>query len=149
MIRRLYSRHTPKDLEEYRDLSEKDIKKMSNQEKFDFLDDEYDKAGRNEFRYGKKKFKKHGAIGSIVGAGLASHASRGASKSHILTSGIVGGVGGGLVGGYYGYLRGENKAREEGHDRFKILEENAKKLDKANEKKKGRKIYDLYAKSKV
>ena len=58
MIRRLYSRHTPKDLEEYRDLSEKDIKKMSNQEKFDFLDDEYDKAGRNEFRYGKKKFKK-------------------------------------------------------------------------------------------
>jgi hypothetical protein len=122
---------------------------MSNQEKFDFLDDEYDKAGRNEFRYGKKKFKKHGAIGSIIGAGLASHASRGASKSHILTSGIVGGVGGGLVGGYCGYLRGENKAREEGHDRFKILEENAKKLDKANKKKKDKGLYTLYAKSKV
>ena len=127
MKRKLFSRHTPKGLEKYRDLSEKDIEKMSNKEKFEFLDKEYEKAGRNEFRYAKKKAKKHGIVGGMIGAGISSYASRGANKGHMLTSGIVGGVGGGLIGAGHGYLRGEKKAREEGHDRIKILEKNAER----------------------
>mgnify|MGYP003511529098 CR=1 FL=1 len=57
-MEKLFSRHTPKGLEKYKDLKKEEIEKMSNQEKFDFLDKEYDKAGRNEFRYAKKKAKK-------------------------------------------------------------------------------------------
>ena len=147
MKRKLFSRHTPKGLEKYRDLSEKDIEKMSNKEKFEFLDKEYEKAGRNEFRYAKKKAKKHGIVGGMIGAGISSYASRGTNKGHMLTSGIVGGVGGGLIGAGHGYLRGEKKAREEGHDRIKILEKNAERLDKASKNKEN--IYDLYAKCKV
>jgi hypothetical protein len=149
MNRKLFSRHTPKGLEKYKEPSEKDIEKMSNKEKFDFLDKEYDKAGRNEYRYAKKKAKKHGIVGGIIGAGMSSYSSRNTSKGNRLASAAIGAVGGGLVGGIYGYNRGEGKAREEGHDRIKILEKNAEKLEKANKKKEDKGLYELYAKCKV
>ena len=55
--RKLYSRHTPDNLEKYKDLSEEEIKKMTRGQKLQYLEDEYEKAGRNESRYIAKKAK--------------------------------------------------------------------------------------------
>ena len=137
--RKLYSRHTPNNLEKYRDLSEEDMRKMSRGQKLNYLEDEYDKVGRNEMRYVAKKGKKWGLAGSIAGAGAGYALGGGAGA---VAGGIYGGFGGLAIGG----IRGSIKAKKEGHDQLKISLKKAKELDRVAREMKEDDDYEAYVK---
>ena len=150
---KLYSRHTPKDLEEYRKVSDKEIEKMSRGERLRYLEEEDEKAGRNEERYRSKKAKKWG----IAGAATLGTLGAIASKKSKVGAAIYGGLTGGAIGSIIGQGRGSEKAKKEGHDRDKITLENSRRLDKiakrlnqdddyessANRMKKNRETYEM------
>lgn len=151
--RKLYSRHTPKDLEEYRKVSDKEIEKMSRGERLRYLEEEDEKAGRNEERYRSKKAKKWG----IAGAATLGTLGAIASKKSKVGAAIYGGLTGGAIGSIIGQGRGSEKAKKEGHNRDKITLENSRRLDKiakrlnqdddyessANRMKKNRETYEM------
>ena len=123
---RLFSRHTPEDLEEYlhNKLTDKELKKMTDGEIDELIDSEARKATRNTNKYVGKKLKKYLLTGGLGGAVLG---------------GAVGGAGGALLGGLGGtvigvsgaQLRGSMKAAEEGHGRRHISGKTAIRADKA------------------
>lgn len=138
--RKLYSRHTPKDLEEYRNLSEEDIKRMSRGQRLQYLEDEYEKANRNETKYLRKKSMKWGLGGAIAGASAAK-----ALGAPLATGAIIGGA----YGAIGGSIRGYHKARKEGHDKEKISLKNSRKLDEIARKLKQDDDYEVYVKRMI
>jgi hypothetical protein len=151
--RKLYSRHTPKDLEEYRKVSDKDIEGMTRGQRLRYLEEEDEKAGRNEERYKSKKGKKWG----IAGAATLGTLGAIASKRSKVGAAIYGGLAGGAIGSMIGRARGSEKAKLEGHDRDKISLKNSRQLDEvarrlnqdddyessANKMKKNRETYEM------
>ena len=140
--RKLFSRHTPKNLEEYRKISDKDIEKMSRGERLRYLEEEDEKAGRNEGKYRSNKAKKWG----IAGAATLGTLGALASKKSKVGSAIYGGLAGGAIGSIIGQGRGSKKAKEEGHDRDKITLRNSRQLDDVARKLKQEDDYESTAK---
>ena len=151
--RKLYSRHTPKNLERYKNLSEEDIEKMSRGQRLRYLEEEDEKAARNEDRYKSKKRRKWG----IAGAAALGTLGALASKKSKVGAAIYGGLTGAAIGSMIGQARGSEKAKKEGHDRDKITLKNSRQLDKiarrlnqdddyeslANRMKKNRETYEM------
>lgn len=140
--RKLYSRHTPKDLEEYRKVSDKDIEGMTRGERLRYLESEDEKAGRNEEKYKSKKGKKW----AIAGAATLGTLSAAVSKKSKIGAGLYGAAIGGLAGSMMGRARGSEKAKEEGHDRDKISLRNSKRLDDIARRLKQEDDYESTAK---
>lgn len=140
--RKLYSRHTPDNLEKYKDLSEEEIKKMTRGQKLQYLEDEYEKAGRNESRYIAKKAKKWGLAGALAGASAGYALGKGSGA-------LAGGLYGGVAGFGFGGLRGSSKAKKEGHDQEKISLKKSRKLDEVARKMKQDDDYEIYTKGMI
>jgi hypothetical protein len=153
ILRKNFSRHTPNNLEKYRNVSDEEIKKMTRGQRLRYLEEEDEKAGRNEERYKVKKAMKWGLAGAAtLGtlSALASKKSRGSAAFH-------GALMGGLTGSIIGNARGSEKAKLEGHDRDKITLKNSRRFDDisrklnqdddyesfANRMRKDRKTYEM------
>lgn len=153
ILRKNFSRHTPSNLEKYRNVSDEEIKKMTRGQKLRYLEEEDEKAGRNEEKYKSKKGKKWGLAGAAVLGTMGALSS----KKGKLGAAVYGGLTGGLLGTMVGRARGSEKAKLEGHDRDKITLKNSKRLDNiarklnqdddyesfANRLKKDRKTYEM------
>ena len=124
---RIFSRHTPKNLEKYKELTDKEIKDMSDGELDYYIDSEADKASRNENRYIRKKFPKYLAVGA--GSGAAAGALL-AGKGARIGGGAYGAMLGGVAGAVGASYRGSKKAQEEGHSRDTKSRKLAARADK-------------------
>ena len=153
ILRKNFSRHTPSNLEKYRNISDEEIKKMTRGQKLRYLEEEDEKAGRNEERYKFKKGKKWGIAGAATLGSLGALSSR---KGKVGAA-IYGAAFGGLLGTAMGRARGSEKAKLEGHDRDKITLKNSRRFDDisrklnqdddyesfANRMRKDRKTYEM------
>ena len=126
LLRRIFSRHTPKGLKKYKEYYDEDLDKMTRGQKLRALEEEDETANDNTKKYIYKKLKKYVPIGAGVGAlGGALLAPKGGK----VLMGIQGGLVGGVLGGAAGSLRGEYKAKKEGHDRDKRTLRLARRFD--------------------
>lgn len=123
---RLFSRHTPKNLEKYKDLTDEELKELSEGELDYYIDSEADKAGRNTQRYINKKLPKYLAIGAGGGAAAGALLSSGSRVGGGLYGALIGGMAGGIGAAY----RGSKKASQEGHSRENRTRKISSKADR-------------------
>lgn len=120
-----FSRHTPKNLEKYTKYTDEDLDNMTRGQKLRALEEEDEKAERNTKRYVNKKLKKYVPVGLVGGASLGLLAPKGTKAGVAMMGGLLGGT----LGAAGGVMRGESKAKEEGHNRDKRSIALARRID--------------------
>lgn len=125
ILRKLFSRHTPKNLKKYERNSDEDIENMSKGQRLKALEKEDKIAADNTNSYVVKKGLKWGTAGTLAGAATGALVGKGARPQTALALGI----GGAGLGTAIGALRGEHFADKEGHNRDKRTKRLARRMD--------------------
>lgn len=133
IVRKLFSRHTPKGLKKYKDYKDEDLDKMTKGQKLRALEEEDETAVKNSNKYVYKKLKKYIPVGAAVG-GTAMGIM--ASKGQRIPGAVAGAITGGVLGAAGGAMRGQYFANKEGHDRDKRTIRLARKMDENARKNK-------------
>lgn len=131
ILRKLFSRHTPKNLKKYERNSDEDIEKMSKGQRLRALEKEDKTAADNTNSYVVKKGLKWGTAGTLAGAAAGAGLAKGARG----TGAIAGAIIGGSTGTAIGSLRGEHFADKEGHNRDKRTKKLARRMDEVARRK--------------
>lgn len=126
VLRKLYSRHTPKGLKRYKEYKDEDFEKMTRGQKLRALEEEDETANSNTNKYIFKKLKKYIPVGAGVGA-LAGGVL--APKGFKTPAAIQLGLLGAGVGTIAGITRGDSKAKKEGHNRDDRTMKLARRMD--------------------
>ena len=102
IVRKLFSRHTPKGLKKYKDYKDEDLDKMTKGQKLRALEEEDETAVKNSNKYVYKKLKKYIPVGAAVG-GTAMGIMAG--KGQRIPGAVAGALTGGILGAAGGAMR--------------------------------------------
>lgn len=134
ILRKLFSRHTPKKLKKYKEYKDEDLDNMTRGQKLRALEEEDETAAHNTQKYVNKKALKWGLSGAGAGAATlgaiaAKTSPKGSKLASTATAALTGTLAGGSLGTIIGAERGAKKATKEGHNRDKRTTKLARRMD--------------------